>query len=41
MHTLAKAVQLGDLVYAEHDGFYAGGAIVDEVSPPTNPLPGY
>jgi hypothetical protein len=41
MHTLAKVVQLGDLVCADCNGFYAGGAIVDKVSPPTNPLPGY
>jgi hypothetical protein len=39
--TLAKVVQLGDLVYTDRDGFYAGGAIIDEVSPPNNPLPGY
>jgi hypothetical protein len=40
-HTLAKVVRLGDLVYADRDGFYAGGAIIDEVFPPNNPLPGY
>jgi hypothetical protein len=40
-HTLAKVVRLGDLVYADRNGFYAGGAIIDEVAPPNNPLPGY
>jgi hypothetical protein len=40
-HTLVKVVRLGDLVYADRNGFYAGGAIIDKVSPPNNPLPGY
>jgi hypothetical protein len=40
-HTLAKVVRLGDLVYADRDGFYVGGAIIDEVSPPNNLLQGY
>jgi hypothetical protein len=40
-HTLAKVVRLRDLVYADCDGFYAGGAIINEVAPPNNLLPGY
>jgi hypothetical protein len=40
-HTLAKVVRLGDLVYADRNGFYAGSAIIDEAAPPNNPLPGY
>jgi hypothetical protein len=40
-HTLAKVVRLGDLVYADCNGFYAGGAIINEAAPPNNPLPGY
>jgi hypothetical protein len=41
MRTLAKVVRLRDLVYADCDGFYAGGAIIDKVSPSNNPLLGY
>jgi hypothetical protein len=32
-HTLQKVVRIGDVVYVDHSGFYAGGVVV-EVLPP-------
>jgi hypothetical protein len=32
-HTLQKVICIGDVVYVDHSGFYAGGVVID-VSPP-------